>query len=95
VGEVLTLPEAAAYLRISENDVLRMMSEQGLIGRRIGTEWRFLKSSLQDWLRTAPTPPSKEGFWETHFGALKEDPYLEEMVKDIHKRRGRPETEEP
>ncbi len=39
-------------------------------------------------------PVSKKDFWETQIGALKDDPYLEEMLKEIYKRRGRPEVEE-
>src|SRR5277367_5054010 len=48
--EVLTLVEAAAYLRLTEADVLRMVDEQGLSARQLGKEWRFLKSAIQDWL---------------------------------------------
>src|SRR5437867_3705060 len=40
--EVLTLAEAAAYLRVSEADVVRLAQQQDLPGRLIGTEWRFL-----------------------------------------------------
>jgi hypothetical protein len=34
-GEVLTLPEAAAYLRFSEADVLHLVEEQNLPARRM------------------------------------------------------------
>jgi hypothetical protein len=37
---------------------------------------------------------SKEEFWQTHFGALKDDPHLEDMLEEIYRRRGRPEVEE-
>ena len=40
--EVLTLAEAAAYLRLAEKDLVRLVCEQGLPGRRLGHEWRFL-----------------------------------------------------
>jgi excisionase family DNA binding protein len=36
---VLTLEEAAAYLRIAPDDVLRLVSEQGLPGRRVGEDY--------------------------------------------------------
>jgi excisionase family DNA binding protein len=91
--EVLTLAEAAAYLRVSEDDILRGVREQGLPGRQVAGAWRFLKEALQEWLRSPPAVPSKKEFWETHFGALKDDPYLEEMLKEIYAQRGRPETE--
>ncbi len=58
-GEVLTLAEAAAYLRLSEDDVVRLVHGQGLPGRLVGKEWRFLKPALQDWLRSPPTDRAK------------------------------------
>src|SRR5436309_3108165 len=36
VGEVLTLAETAAYLRLPEKDVIAAVSSQGLPGRMVG-----------------------------------------------------------
>lgn len=94
VSEVLTLAEAAAYLRLSEEDLVRLVREQGLPGRRLGQEWRFLKAALQDWLRTPPPPlkPSEDPMqWA---GAFQEDPDLPEIVREAYRQRGRPMTEE-
>lgn len=88
--DVLTLPEAAAYLRVSAEDVLAMMGPEGLPGRKFGPEWRFYKGALQDWLSQ---PPKKRGILY-HAGRIKDDPYAEEMLRDIYARRKRPETEE-
>lgn len=88
-GEVLNLPEAAEYLRVGEEDLLRLVGTQGLPGRNIGNDWRFLKAALQDWLCKGPT---KKGLLN-QLGAIKDDPFAEEMLKEIYKRRGRPETE--
>jgi len=90
---VLTLPEAAAYLRFSEADVLRLVDDQGLPARRLANEWRFLKSAIQKWLSTPFAKKSPEGIWAAA-GSWKDDPYLDEMLQEIHRRRGRPETEE-
>jgi len=94
-SEVLTLNEAAAYLRLPEADVLRLVEEQALPARRLGNEWRFLKAAIQDWLRTGkpPTLSNKEA-WMALAGVWKDDPYLEEELKEIYKRRGRPMTED-
>src|SRR5438874_2048380 len=89
-AEVLSLAEAAAYLRVGEPDVLRLVREQALPGRQIGSDWRFLKPALQDWLKTGP---ANKGLLQLA-GAAKDDPYLEEMLKEIYQGRGRPETEE-
>lgn len=90
-GEVLTQAEAAAYLRVDEQTLLQMVGREDFPGRRVGTEWRFLKSALQDWLRT---PLRQKRGILAHIGAFKDDPTLEEMVKEIYERRRRPMTEE-
>jgi excisionase family DNA binding protein len=92
--EVLTLKEAAAYLRLGESDVLRLVSEQGLPARQLGTEWRFLKAAIQDWLRTGPLPKAGKEAWMALAGAWKDDPKVEEELKEIYRRRGRPMTED-
>ena len=51
--DVLTLEEAAIYLKIEYADIRRMVKEQGLPGRKIGEEWRFLRGAIADWLRAA------------------------------------------
>ena len=92
-GDVLTLREAAAYLRVAEADVLRMAREQELPGRLIGTEWRFLKSALQCWLG-APSAKSGNAALLAMAGAFKDDPYLDNIVRDAYQRRGRPMTKD-
>jgi excisionase family DNA binding protein len=91
--EVFTLAEAAAYLRVPEGEVVRLVQQQDLPGRLLGTEWRFLKSALQDWLRMPPPRGSKEAVLSVA-GAWKDDPYVEEELQEIYKHRGRPMTEE-
>jgi excisionase family DNA binding protein len=90
---VLTLAEAAAYLRLPDADVLRLVDEQGLPGRHVGAEWRFLKAAIQAWLSTPAPPGRDQGIWAAA-GALKDDPYLDEMLKEIERMRGRPADEE-
>ncbi|HWG43094.1 MAG TPA: helix-turn-helix domain-containing protein [Gemmataceae bacterium] len=91
--EVLTLREAAAYLRLPEADVRRLVEEQGLPARQLEKEWRFLKSAIRAWLSTSPTKENQEGIWSAA-GSWKDDPYLDEMLKEIYRRRGRLVTEE-
>ena|SRR5713101_2340214 len=89
VGEVLTLAEAAAYLRVTDQDILRLVRKQGLPGREVGNDWRFLRAGIDSWLGR-PEIPSQTQFWQTHFGALKDDPYLADIVREAYRRRGRP-----
>ena len=91
--EVLTLAEAAAYLRVSEEAIKRLVDEQDMPGRFVGDSWRFLKSALQTWLSTPMPKPSKEAVLAA-IGNWENDPYLEQELKEIYKRRGRPMTED-
>jgi excisionase family DNA binding protein len=90
--DVLTLSEAAAYLRVTESELLCLVHDQALPGRQFGTQWRFLKSAIQDWLKTPPKSGSREAVLST-YGSMKDDPYLMEELKEIYRRRGRPMTE--
>lgn len=54
---VLTLSEAAAFLRVSEEG-LKKDADGGLLpGRRVGGEWRFVKDALVEWLSSAVPVP--------------------------------------
>ena len=92
-ANVLTLAEAAAYLRVAEDDVVRLVYTQDLSGRKIGDQWRFLKSSLENWLSKPARPPGNEALLALA-GSWKDDPYVDEMLTEIYKQRGRPMIEE-
>lgn len=92
-GEVLTLSEAAAYLRLPEADVMRLVDQQALPARRLANEWRFLKAAIQQWLSTPPPKYSKEAQLAV-VGSWKDDPYVEDELKETYRQRGRPMTEE-
>jgi excisionase family DNA binding protein len=87
-GAVLTLSEAAAYLRVAERQVQRLAEMRTLPGRQIGGEWRFLKAGLQDWLRAPTAVSGKEAFLALA-GVWRDDPDVEQIVRDAHRRRGR------
>ena len=94
-GEVLTLAEAAAFLRLAEKDVLTAASTQGLPGRLVSGEWRFLRSAIRQWLTgTAPTPEMRKAALLAFAGSWNDDPDLEDMVEAIYRERGRPITED-
>jgi excisionase family DNA binding protein len=94
-AEVLTLAEAAAYLRLPEKEVIAAAAAQGLPGRLVGSEWRFLKTALQQWLSVSqPTDEMRKAALLAAAGSLRDDPDLEDMVEEIYRRRGRPITED-
>jgi excisionase family DNA binding protein len=91
-GEVLTLPEVAAYLRLPADKVEKLARRGELPGRQIDAgEWRFLKSSVNGWLKGS-LATNKEA-WMAVAGVWKDDPTVDEMLKDIYRQRGRPMTE--
>jgi len=49
--DVLTLEEAASYLRVPKESLERQAARGQVPGRRIEDTWRFLKAALDDWLR--------------------------------------------
>ena len=57
--EVLTLAEAAAFLRVPEAVLEQLAARQVVPARKLGEEWRFLKQGLRDWLRQGPAPDER------------------------------------
>ncbi len=86
--DVLTLAEAAKYLRVRETDVLAAITEQNLPARHVGNAWRILKSAIQQWLMTPKVKTGKSAF-QSLAGAWNEDPSVEPMLAEIYRHRGR------
>jgi len=85
-----SVAEAAAYLRLHEQDVIAAASTQGLPGRLVGGQWRFLKTALQQWLSVSqPTAEMRKAARLELAGKCKDDPDLEWIVEDAMRRRGR------
>ncbi|MBI3980230.1 MAG: helix-turn-helix domain-containing protein [Chloroflexi bacterium] len=90
-SSVLTLEEAAAYLRLPAETVQRQAAAGLIPGRQIDRGWRFLKASLDDWLRC------RDGrtLLLQQAGALADDEDLAALRAAIYAERGRPEADEP
>ena len=84
-SEVFTLAEAARYLRLPQDTLRKHASRGDIPGRQIGKHWRFLRAALDDWLRR---PSSKSVLLEMA-GAFKDDPHLDEIVKNAYAERRR------
>ena len=92
---ILTLAEAAEYLRLSEEAVLRAVQDQGLPARHSGAEWRFLKDAIDDWLRTGPAGPASaqdaleanKQLWLSLAGKFKDDD-LVRIFEEAYRQRG-------
>lgn len=49
-SEVLTLSEAAKFIRMSQKTLGEMAREGRMPCQRVGREWRFLQEALENWL---------------------------------------------
>ena len=54
--EFLTVPEAAALLRVPEQTVRNELAARRLPGKKIGKEWRLSRTALVAYLSTPGTP---------------------------------------
>ena len=50
-AEILTIREVAAYLKLPVSTVYRLAERRDLPGHKVGRQWRFHKSVLDDWFR--------------------------------------------
>lgn len=88
--DVLTLEEAADYLRLPKETIERQAAQGRIPGRRIEDTWRFLRAAIDDWLRSQDS----RTILLQQAGALATDETLPELRAAIYAARGRPETEE-
>ena len=59
--EILTMEQAAAYLQVSTRTLQRMVTDGRVPGRQVGSQWRFDREQLRDWVRgDEPSPAEKE-----------------------------------
>ena len=49
-GQIMTVPEVAAYLRIAPTSVYRLLRRGLLPGFKIGSEWRFHRGHFDRWM---------------------------------------------
>jgi excisionase family DNA binding protein len=45
--DVLTLSQAAALLQLSQATVTKLAKSGAIIGRKVGSQWRFLRTDLE------------------------------------------------
>lgn len=87
---VLTLTEAAAFLRVNEAALADKAAASEVPAQQIGGEWRFLQRALVDWLYAAGSvngarraePGSKDAVLKV-FGIFKDDDDPEARLADL------------
>lgn len=48
--KLMTVPELANYLQVAEKTVLRMIQKKEIPGVKIGNQWRFSRTMIDDWI---------------------------------------------
>jgi excisionase family DNA binding protein len=83
--DVLTLSEAAEYLRAAQVDVVELATHGDLPGRKIKDEWRFHRHALVKWL----CRPARRERLLRHAGMAQDDPYMDKLLEQIYRERQR------
>ncbi len=78
--DVLTLPEAASYLRVPPENLLHLAEQREIPAQRIAGEWRFLKRALGHWLTFGPRLFRDYPPW------FLDHPVLDELLVALEKR---------
>ncbi|GIW54253.1 MAG: DNA-binding protein [Nitrospiraceae bacterium] len=50
-NELLTVAETCRYLKITPRTLYRYIRNRRLPGFKLGKEWRFVRSDLEQWIR--------------------------------------------
>jgi excisionase family DNA binding protein len=61
--DVMTIDELAAYLKLSKSSLYHFARAGKVPGVKIGQQWRFQKSAIDEWMRTGTIPqqPAEPG----------------------------------
>ncbi len=95
VGEILTLPEAATFVRVSPKTLGDLARNGEVPAKKVGREWRFLRSALEAWLIGQDGPISANRFGTEALGIAEQSaPYEPQLAgftdtafSENHKRR--------
>ncbi len=82
--DVLTLEEAAGYLRVPVPDLAELADRNGVPARKVAGEWRFLRKGLDKWLVSRGHDLSDA--WLTDPFWLMESPLAEELLLLLEQR---------
>jgi excisionase family DNA binding protein len=76
---VLTLAEAAEYLRLSPESLVQQVELGNIPGQQVNEDWRFLRGAIDDWLRGR----DQRSVLLRHAGVFADDETLDELQASI------------
>ena len=56
-GEIMTTPEVARYLRLTEATIYKLAQAGEIPAVRVGRAWRFKKQLIDEWFRQQASQP--------------------------------------
>ncbi len=59
--DVMTLNEVADYLRIPRSTVYKLVREGRIPGQKVGRQWRFHRSIVEQWLGDGSEGKRRQG----------------------------------
>jgi len=59
-SDVLTIDEAASYLRIPKSTVYKLAQQGRLPCQKVGRHWRFHRDAIEGWLKQTREPEPKK-----------------------------------
>lgn len=57
--DVMTIDELAAYLKLSKSSLYQFARAGKAPGVKIGEQWRFQKSAIDEWMRSGAAPKTR------------------------------------
>ena len=60
----MTLAELANYLKVAEKTVVRMAREGKIPGTKVASQWRFMRSMVDEWLQKRMQPVTRTNLFE-------------------------------
>ena len=51
MAELMTVEEVAAYLRVTEKTIYRLLKQGSIPATKVGHQWRFNKTAIDKWLQ--------------------------------------------
>jgi nitrogen PTS system EIIA component len=62
--EIMTLAELANYLKVAEKTVVRMARDGKIPGTKVASQWRFMRSMVDQWLENRMQPVNPTNLFE-------------------------------
>ncbi len=82
---ILTLAEAAKYTRVSTRTMRQLARDGRVPGKKVGREWRFLRSALDAWISGALPVAEPAGQYGLALGGFGDTAFSENHKRRMHR----------